>query len=283
MNLNHIGGILLVTLLSGCTTQPATTTNKQVDKFIYDIDDKFNINEQDKKYFVPKKQAHILETVEEIKNANCSYYMNSTGIIDIPIDNVKVTPSSFKKGLLFDNSYTECSLRQDYRNKDFFKIEMSERALVNGVKVTIRHSSDDGTFIVGGGIGYGDHKTWVGHCSKDAMTDNVSCVASNGNFMIMKIGGKYTSVIVGDIYPGEKSYIRIDGEKPHSSIIVNQVNYFDNLETKKIMKEMESHSLRNKAITQYISWPERRKVNEDIDISYISVVKEVLDTVYDNF
>lgn len=274
---------LVVVGLSGCSTHPVTTTNNQNDKYIYDIDDKFNINEQDKQYFVPKKQAHVLETVAAIKNANCSYYMNSTGVIDILIDNVKVIPTTFKKGLLFENSYTECSLNKDYSNDGFFKINMSERGLINGVKVTIRHSSDDGTFVVGKGVGYGDHKTWVGHCSKDAMTDYVSCVVSHGNFMLMKSGNEYTSAIIGDIYPGEKSYIRISGGKPHSSILFNKVNYFDTLETNKIIKEMELHSLDNKVVTQYISWPDRLKVNENIDITYINVVKKVLDTVYDNF
>ncbi|CDG20009.1 exported protein of unknown function [Xenorhabdus poinarii G6] len=270
-------------ILSGCLATPnEVKSNKPIPVSSFSVDEKYNLNESDKQFFVPKEQAHVLETVQEIKDANCSYYMNSTGVNNIAIGRVKVVKGAFKKEALFPNSHIECSLREDYQNKGAFKIELSERLTIDGVKVTVRHSSNDGIVVIGRGMGYGDNDTWLSHCNKDAMTDKTSCWITYGNLMIIKDAIGYTSAIGGDIYPGTKGYIRVGKDKPYITIEGEKIRFFDYSMTRKIVRDLEATSSNN-AITQYTKWPDGKVINEEISLKHFKVAKKVLDVIYKNY
>ncbi|MEQ4731276.1 hypothetical protein ABN075_04445 [Providencia rettgeri] len=219
-----------------------------------------------------KKEINWLKSTNEAKELACDSFSNSVYSKIKPLK-IEKEKSTFNGKKIFSNSKFICDVKMDYKNNTY-KMSVIEDVHINGVNTRIYHSNGSG------GVGNGDStdkESWLFGCSKDKMSDDVTCYLNNNDLYIYKDKNGYLISIGRNHFPSKDSFIRVNEESPMKS---GEKGYLDRNESKSLISRLSS---KDTVTTRYVEWPYDRSKDSDVGMANFDTAKQVLDKVFDNY
>lgn len=217
------------------------------------------------------KDIKWLKGIDEVTAIGCDSYENSAYSVT-QRKNLKIKPSVFKVPRVIDGGALVCDLQADTSDIEQPIMLTRESGVISGVNVAIYHSDGSGTI----GKDYNDKKAWESSCNTDAMTDEVTCYVRHKQLYIVKNKDGYFAMVGHEHFPETLAYVRVGGSKPFTS---GEGGVFSKEESGKVIDAM---SKSDNVVTRYTKWPYESPIDENIEMKYFGVAKQVLDTIYDN-
>jgi hypothetical protein len=125
---------------------------------------------------------------------------------------------------------------------------------------------------LGRGLGTCNDMKWSHSCSTDSMSDKKQCTifGEGSHLFVFAQGGKLSFSVTGDVYPGETSKIRIDGNPA--------ISFNENDGTTRAQDlALEGQIRKGKIIkTRHIKWPSGIAIDDEAPICNLP---EVLDSM----
>ncbi|MEN7471075.1 hypothetical protein [Providencia stuartii] len=216
-----------------------------------------------------KKDIKWLESQEAVKDIGCNEYSDRT-YSKQKKGKVEIAESVFKTDKLFDESKLTCELTED---NDIFSVIVIEKAIIDGKKVEVYHSSSSGYVNVTND----PFDDWSFKCQKDAMTDEVACGMNQNGFTIEKDSNGYRIQIGYEHFPESLAYIRVDKGKP----IESERNGMYSRETAKLI--VDSLSDESDVTIRYTRWPIQKPVDKKMNMEGFNSAKKAMDILLSSY
>ncbi|URG51098.1 hypothetical protein IG605_010090 [Pectobacterium quasiaquaticum] len=261
----------LVTIISGCT--PATYQSQRT----YHSSDFVPVTEPastDQTYGknLTQNQINLLKTNPLVNALGCDEFRNTSAIGFDENKKVTVKRDVFDGKRLLTDSKLICLVEKNYNEdiKSEFEIVVKESGVFRGTPVAFYHS--DGSTTIGGENG------WSIGCKRDAMTDRLLCNMSRGDLFIVQDSKGYSVAVMGDIYPGSVSSVRINGGKPYNTSD-NDAMFGAGVSTK-IVKAIHDGT---NVITRYYDWPYNAPRDREVDTKGYDTALGFMNLVYRSY
>ena len=127
---------------------------------------------------------------------------------------------------------------------------------------------------LGRGLGTCNDMKWTHSCSTDSMSDKKQCTifGDGSHLFVFAQGGKLSFSVTGNVYPGELSKIRIDGN--------NAISFNENDGTTRAQDLAIEKQIRyGKTIkTRHIKWPSGIAIDDEVPICNLPDVLDSMKT-----
>lgn len=220
---------------------------------------------------LPDSVVHKLEKMDLVKNLNCDEF-EGFAFSKIDYSKLEVKESFFKENPVINGSSTICLLDHDSDDSTKPVINIVEKGVVDGTKVSIFRWGGSGS--VGGE--YLSPTSWSLGCSTDAMTDDVTCYIFQQGLYIYRTKNGYSIVVGSEHFPQTTSFLRIDKNTP----VESQFNGVYTNETSESMLDELSNA---KTVTiRFTKWPDSNPLDQKVDMTSFHAAKIMLDRLFEN-